>query len=108
MSAPAWLLDAIHATESAPVPNVPNTVIQLWVQSDSHETLLNKGVVSDVPSDPTVPKEIQSPWDELGISAWMWQVNLADKTMIVTTSPSSTTAEMKAMYPTAISLEAIE
>jgi len=41
-------------------------------------------------------------------SAWMWQVNLPDRTMIVTTSPASTTAEMKEMYPTAISLEALE
>ena len=108
MSAPAWLVDAIHATESAPVPSVPNAGIQPWVQSDSHERLINTGFVSDVPSVPTVPAEIQSPINEQGEGSWMWQVNLPKRTMIVTTSPASTTAEMKEMYPTAISLEAIE
>lgn len=64
MSAPAWLLDVIHGTESAPVLIVPNTENQPWVQSGSHETLINNDFVNDVLSVPTVPKETQSPSNE--------------------------------------------
>jgi hypothetical protein len=63
MSAPAWLLDAIHATESACVPTVPNPINQPWVQDDRPEAPINKGVEKNVPNVPTVPKEICIPQD---------------------------------------------
>ena len=56
MSAPAWLLDAIHSTESECVPNVPNFQNQPWVQGDRSETPVNKGVEMNVPNVPSVPK----------------------------------------------------
>jgi hypothetical protein len=43
-----------------------------------------------------------------GETAWLWQVHLPNRTLRVATSPASTTAEMKEMYPAAIWLEAIE
>jgi hypothetical protein len=55
MSAPAWLLDAIHATEPTDVPTVPNQVNQPWVQGDRPETPTNKGVEMNVPTVPNVP-----------------------------------------------------
>lgn len=58
MSAPAWLLDAIHSTALAIVPSVPNTKKPTWVQDGSHETLNNTGFVSHVPIVPNVPNEI--------------------------------------------------
>lgn len=57
MSAPAWLLDAIHSTESECVPTVPNPKNQPWVQGDRPETTVNKGVEMSVPNVPSVPKE---------------------------------------------------
>ena len=63
MSAPAWLLDAIHATESACVPTVLNPLNQPWEQMVSPETHINKGVEINVPNVPTVPKEIGLPQD---------------------------------------------
>ena len=63
MSTPAWLLDAIHATESACVPTVPNPINQPWEQMASPETHINKGVEMNVPNVPTVPKEIGLPQD---------------------------------------------
>ena len=63
MSAPVWLLDAIHATESACVPTVPNPINQPWVQDDRPEAPINKGVEMNVPNVPTVPKEICIPQD---------------------------------------------
>ena len=63
MSAPAWLLDAIHATESACVPTVPNPINQPWEQMAGPETHINKGVEINVPNVPTVPKEIGLPQD---------------------------------------------
>lgn len=57
MSAPAWLLDAIHSTESACVPTVPNPQNQPWAQGDRPETPMNKGVEISVPTVPSVPKE---------------------------------------------------
>jgi|GEM_PF-2237282 len=61
MSAPAWLLDAIHATKPACVPTVPKQINQPWEQVDSHETKINQGVDINVPNVPTVPKEIGLP-----------------------------------------------
>lgn len=58
MSAPAWLLDAIHATEPACVPTVPKQVNQPWEQVDSPKTHITKGVEMNVPNVPTVPEEI--------------------------------------------------
>ena len=55
MSAPAWLLDAIHATEPTDVPTVPNQVNQPWVQGDRPEPPTNKGVEMNVPTVPNVP-----------------------------------------------------
>lgn len=43
-----------------------------------------------------------------GAAAWMWDVMLPDGSLIVTTSPASTMAEMKAAYPDAIKIEVIE
>ena len=63
MSAPAWLLDAIHATESACVPTVPNPISQPWDQMVSPETRINKGVEMNVPNVPIVPKKIGLPQD---------------------------------------------
>ena len=40
--------------------------------------------------------------------AWMWEVSLPDRDLVVTTTPPSTVLEMLEMYPTAISLEALE
>lgn len=59
MSAPAWLLDAIHATKSERVPTVPNPENHPWVQGGSHKTLINTGFACNVPTVPSVPKEIQ-------------------------------------------------
>jgi hypothetical protein len=56
VSVPAWLLDAIHSTESECVPNVPNFQNQPWVQGDRSETPVNKGVEMNVPNVPSVPK----------------------------------------------------
>lgn len=63
MSAPAWLLDAIHATESACVPTVPNQVNQPWEQVARPKIPINKGVEMNVLTVPTVPKEIRLPQD---------------------------------------------
>ncbi len=67
MSAPAWLLDAIHASKSACVPTVPNQVRQPWEQSNKPETLINTGFTGSVPNVPTVPKEIHDPHEHFGI-----------------------------------------
>jgi hypothetical protein len=40
--------------------------------------------------------------------AWMWQIILSHKALVVTTTPASTMAEMDAMYPGAIKIEVIE
>lgn len=60
MSAPAWLLDAIHSTALAGVPSVPNTKNPTWVQGGSQAALNNTGLAKDVPSVPKVPNEIGS------------------------------------------------
>lgn len=60
MSAPAWLMDAIHATNSEHVPTVPITKNLHWVQSNNSKNLINSGAGTDVPTVPSVPKEIQS------------------------------------------------
>lgn len=41
-------------------------------------------------------------------TGWMWQVDMSDRTLIVTTTPASTKMEMDAMYPDAIQIEVIE
>ena len=43
-----------------------------------------------------------------GGTCWMWQINMLDRTLIVTTTPASTKAEMEAMYPAAIRIEVVE
>lgn len=58
MSAPAWLLDAIHSTALAGVPSVPNSKKPIWEHGGGHEPLNNTGLANDVPSVPNVPKEI--------------------------------------------------
>lgn len=56
MSTPAWLLDVIH-TIDANVPTVPNPAIHPGVRSDSQETLINKGFVSNIPNVLKVPTD---------------------------------------------------
>jgi len=46
--------------------------------------------------------------DRNGGTAWMWQVFLPDRTLIVTTMPASTIKEMNEMYPAARKIEGIE
>lgn len=43
-----------------------------------------------------------------GGTAWMWQIILLEKSLIVSTSPASTMAEMVETYPDAINIEVIE
>ena len=69
MSAPAWLLDAIHAAEPTCVPTVPKQVNQPWEQLDSPGTPINKGVEVNVPNVPTVPMEIGLPQDTVPVDA---------------------------------------
>ena len=67
MSAPAWLMDAIHATKSACVPTVPNCKNLQWVQGNNQKNLINYGLVTNVPTVPTVPKEIKPSREKLEI-----------------------------------------
>lgn len=67
MSAPAWLMDAIHATKSEHVPTVPNPENLHWVQGNNPKNLINSGFATDVPTVPSVPKEIQSPAEKTEI-----------------------------------------
>ena len=129
MSAPAWLLDAIHATESVSVPSVPITRIHPWVQEECHSSHVDIELSTNVPTVPNEPNEINLCMDEFGVAttderlshsndlaelikrggtAWLWQVHLPDRTLSVATSPASTVAEMQEMYPAASLLEAIE
>lgn len=59
MSAPIWLLEAITATELKPVPIVPKPENESWEQYNKPETPIHKGFTDNVPTIPTVPKEIQ-------------------------------------------------
>jgi hypothetical protein len=43
-----------------------------------------------------------------GGTAWMWEVTLPNRILIVTTTPASTMAEMVEMNPEAIKVEVIE
>jgi len=64
MSAPAWLLDAINATESERVPTVPNRKNLHWAQGNNPRSLINAGLARNVPTVPSVPREMQSPSDK--------------------------------------------
>lgn len=56
MSAPAWLLQAINATELKDVPTSPN---RSWEQSNTMETPIHKDFIWNVPTAPSVPTEIK-------------------------------------------------
>jgi hypothetical protein len=64
MSAPAWLLDAIHTAKPGRVPTVPNHKNLQWVQGNNQRPLINKGFVRHVPIVPSVLREIQPPCDQ--------------------------------------------
>lgn len=76
-----------------------------------HATSYATVAQQSVESDATLTEQQRELHRELvrnGGTAWMWQVTLTDRTLIVTTSPASTMAEMVETYPDAIRVEVIE
>jgi hypothetical protein len=51
---------------------------------------------------------IQALRTEAVITSWRWEVTLPDRLLVVTTSPESSSEEMQANYPDAISLRDIQ
>ena len=67
MSAPMWLMEAINASELAIIPNVPNCRNDVWVQGNDMQNPVNLGLAQIVPNVPTIPSEISSPIEQIGV-----------------------------------------